>query len=163
VTGDALRTPAGSAGVTIHASAVLVGSRAVLICGPSGAGKSRLALGLIDAARMGRLPFARLVADDRTAVEARHGRLLLRAPDTLAGLIEVRGVGICRLPYEPVAVAGLVIELDAADAARLPPPGWSNAAIEGVTLPRLVLASAVPLPATLIALQILEDSLVRAS
>ena len=60
---------------TIHASAVLAGARAVLIRGPAGAGKSRLALALIEAAQSGLLPFARLVADDRVELQARHGRL----------------------------------------------------------------------------------------
>ena len=49
---------------TVHASAVLIGARAVLIRGPSGSGKSQLALGLIEAARGGALAFARLVADE---------------------------------------------------------------------------------------------------
>jgi HPr kinase/phosphorylase len=60
---------------TIHASAVLVGARAVLIRGPAGAGKSSLAYALIRAADAG-LPFARLVGDDRVHVEAAHGRVL---------------------------------------------------------------------------------------
>ena len=64
---------------SIHASAVLVGARAVLIQGPSGSGKSRLALALLHAAeRRALMPFARLVADDRAHVEAAHGRLLVR-------------------------------------------------------------------------------------
>ena len=63
---------------TVHASAVLVGARAVLIRGPSGAGKSRLALDLIEAARAGALLFARLVGDDRVHLEPIGGRLLVR-------------------------------------------------------------------------------------
>ena len=59
---------------TIHASAVLVGARAVLIRGPSGSGKSRLALDLIAAAAGGRLPFARLVADERAEIDDAAGR-----------------------------------------------------------------------------------------
>src|SRR4029077_15340497 len=82
---------------TVHASAVLVGPRAVLIRGPSGSGKSRLALELIEMARTGSLPFARLVADDRVHLEAAHGRLLARPAEALAGLIEVRGGGLLRL------------------------------------------------------------------
>ena len=78
---------------TVHASAVLVGARAVLIRGPSGSGKSRLALELLEAARTGSLRFARLVADDRVHLEAPGGRLLVRPAEALAGLIEVRGVG----------------------------------------------------------------------
>ena len=58
---------------TVHASAVLVGARAVVIRGPSGAGKSRLALALIEAARTGTLRFARLVGDDRVHLERPTG------------------------------------------------------------------------------------------
>ncbi len=105
---------------TVHASAVLVGARAVLIRGPSGAGKSRLALELIEAGRAGRLPFTRLVGDDRVHLESAGGRLLVRPAGTLAGLIEVRGAGLFRLDYEACAVVGLVVDLAAADAERLP-------------------------------------------
>ena len=120
---------------TIHASAVLVGPKAVLIRGPSGAGKSRLAWQLLQA----RLPFARLVGDDRLHVEARSGRLLVRPAVELAGLIEIHGLGIRRLDYEPLAVAAVVVDLAAADAERLPSAG--EAAVEGVKLPRLALKS----------------------
>ena len=82
------------AGQTVHASCVLVGARAVLIRGPAGSGKSRLVLALIDAARAGVAPFSRLVSDDRVALIATHGRLIASAPDTIRGLIEVRGLGI---------------------------------------------------------------------
>ena len=123
---------------TIHASAVLVGARAVLIRGPSGSGKSRLALDLISAAG-GPLRFARLVADDRAEVEPVAGRLLVRPAPALAGLIEVRGLGIRRLPYEAVAVVGLVVEL-AADAQRFPEPERVRITIDGIPLPRLAIA-----------------------
>ncbi len=107
---------------TIHASAVLVGARAVLIRGAAGSGKSSLALALISAGENGTFKFARLVGDDRVHVEAAHGRLLVRPHATLAGLIEVRGLGIRRLPFEPLAVVGLVVDLGA-DSERLPGPG----------------------------------------
>ena len=126
---------------SIHASAVLVGARAVLIQGPSGSGKSRLALALLEAARNGTLPFARLIADDRADIEAVHGRLLVRPAATLAGLIEVRGLGIRRVAYEPVAVVGLLVDLAAADAARLPEPAVQSRQIERITLPRLAVAA----------------------
>jgi len=128
-----------SAQPTIHASAVLVGTRAVLIRGAAGSGKSRLALGLIEAGRSGLLPFVRLVADDRSRLEAAHGRLLVRPAEKLAGLIEVRGLGLRRLPFEPVAVVGLVVDLDAADAERLPPAAQVEV-IAGVPVPRLAVA-----------------------
>src|SRR5215472_17664631 len=128
---------------TVHASAVLVGARAVLIRGPSGAGKSRLAWELIDAARGGALAFARLVGDDRVYLQSTHGRLLVRPAATLAGLIELRGVGILRRDHEPCAVVGLVVDLAVADAERLPDPG-KTVVLQQVTLPRLAVAPAVP-------------------
>jgi HPr kinase/phosphorylase len=131
---------------SVHASAVLVGARAVLIRGPSGAGKSRLALGLIAAARGGYLRFARLIGDDRVHLETTGGRLLVRPAPALAGLIELRGAGIRKLDYEPAGVVGLVIDLDAADAERL--PNKETVEVEGVSLPRLaVAAGAAALPA----------------
>jgi serine kinase of HPr protein (carbohydrate metabolism regulator) len=125
---------------TIHASAVLTGARAVLIRGPSGAGKSRLALDLIEAGRAGVLRFARLVGDDRVQVQTAAGRLLVRPAETLAGLIEVRGLGVLRLPYEPSAVVGLVVDLGA-NAGRLPGDTERQVDIEGVSLPRLAVAA----------------------
>jgi HPr kinase/phosphorylase len=126
---------------TVHASAVLVGARAVLIRGPSGAGKSRLALDLIEAGRSGRLPFTRLVGDDRVHLETAGGRLLVRPAETLAGLIEIRGAGLFRFDYEPCAVVGLVVDLAAADAERLPES--PQVTLETVKLPRLAVAEGV--------------------
>jgi HPr kinase/phosphorylase len=126
---------------TIHASAVLVGSHAALIRGPSGSGKSRLALALLQAAGRGALPFARLVADDRAEVEPGNGRLLVRPAPALAGLIEVRGLGIRQVPHEPMAVVGIVVDLAAADAARLPETASQTCEIERITLPRLPVAA----------------------
>jgi HPr kinase/phosphorylase len=126
---------------TVHASAVLAGARAVLIRGPSGAGKSRLALGLIEAAGAGALRFAKLVGDDRVYLAPAHGRLLVRPAEALAGLIEIRGVGIRRLPHEPSAVVGLVVDLAATDAERMPETERQYAVIAGVKLPRLAVAA----------------------
>jgi HPr kinase/phosphorylase len=129
-----------AASATVHASAVLVGARAVLIRGPSGAGKSRLALELIEAARAGSLPFARLVGDDRVHLQVAGERLLVRPAEALCGLIEVRGIGILRLPYEPCAVVGMVVDLGA-EVERLPQPGERQVEIAGVVLPRLAVAA----------------------
>jgi HPr kinase/phosphorylase len=128
---------------TIHASAVLIGARAVLIRGPSGSGKSRLAYALIDAGRSGVLPFARLVADDRAHVDVYGGRLLVRPAPALAGLIEVRGLGIRRLAFEPLATVGLVIDLSADDAGRHPAAGEDTAKVTGISLPRLAVAAEI--------------------
>ena len=135
---------------TIHASAVLIGRKAALIRGPAGSGKSYLAWQLLQAAARGALPFARLVADDRAFVEAHAGRLLVRPAPALAGLIEIRGLGIRRVAYEPIAAVGLVIDLAAPDAERYPAEAALKTDIAGVPLARLAVAAGVdPLPAAL--------------
>jgi HPr kinase/phosphorylase len=142
---------------TVHASAVLAGAHAVLIRGAAGAGKSRLALALIQAAQAGLLPFARLVGDDRVHLEVHHRRLLVRPAAALAGLIEVRGLGIRQLDHEPVALVGLAVDLAADDAERL--PAAPDTIISGVRLPRLaVAAGADPLSAVLALLNSLPDA-----
>jgi HPr kinase/phosphorylase len=139
-----------SGSTTVHASAVLVGPRAVLIRGPAGAGKSRLAMALIRAADCGFVSFARLVGDDRMELAACHGRLLARPAPALAGLIEVRGLGIRRLDYEPVAVIGLVVDLAVPEAERLPGAAEEEAQVSGILLPRLAVRSGSdPMPAVL--------------
>jgi hypothetical protein len=96
--------------VNIHASAVVVGEAGVVIRGRSGRGKSALALALIDIANTHGL-FGRLVGDDRILVRACGGRILLSgAPNTLS-LIERRGIGLETVPFEPAAVARLVVDI----------------------------------------------------
>jgi HPr kinase/phosphorylase len=142
---------------TIHASAVLIGARALLIQGPAGSGKSRLALALLQAAEQGALPFARLVADDRAQLDVAHGRLLVRPAPVLAGMIEVRGLGIRRVPFEPVAVVGMVVELGLAETKRLPEAEQQQTVIAGVQLPRLAVAAGIdPLPLVLAHLRTVE-------
>jgi len=125
---------------TIHASAVLVGAKAALIRGPAGSGKSHLVWELLQSAAQGALSFARLVADDRAYVEACAGRLLVRPAPALAGMLEIRGLGIRRLPYESVAAVALVVDLTAVDATRLPGPETGKISIGGVCLPLLTVA-----------------------
>ena len=96
----------------IHASCVAIGGKGVLLLGKSGAGKSDLALRLIDGG-------AKLVADDRCELFLRGGKLYARAPDSIAGLIEMRGLGIIALPHVKSACVTLAVEL-AASLARLP-------------------------------------------
>ena len=131
----------------VHASAVLTGATAVLIRGPSGSGKSRLAFALIEAgttcAPFGALRFARLVGDDRVMLETASGRLLARPAPALAGLIEIRGLGLRRLPYEAAATIGLVVDLASPDGARLPDAAAGTTEILGVSLPRLALPAGV--------------------
>lgn len=131
----------GPASETVHASAVLVGERAVLIRGAAGSGKSRLAWALLGAGRTGIVPYARLVADDRVRVFVADGRLLAAVPDTIRGMIEMRGLGVRRVDYESFALVGLVVELESPDGARLPEAGASEAEILGIKLPRLAVAA----------------------
>ncbi|HLI98774.1 MAG TPA: HPr kinase/phosphatase C-terminal domain-containing protein [Bradyrhizobium sp.] len=122
---------------SIHASAVAVGDRAVLIRGPSGAGKSRLAFDLILAGRAGQMPQATLLGDDRVHVEPTAGKLVIRPAPALAGLIEIHGLGIRRCAFMAEAIVGLVVDLAAADAERMPPPEALWASIEGILIPRI--------------------------
>jgi serine kinase of HPr protein (carbohydrate metabolism regulator) len=138
----------GPASASVHASAVLVGDRAVLIRGPSGSGKSRLAFELILAGRSGQIPPAVLIGDDRVHLDASQGQLVIRPARELAGLIEIRGLGIRRCDFAEQAVAGLVIDLGAEDAERLPLPEALLTEIGGVKIPRIPVGagfSALPL------------------
>lgn len=96
----------------VHASCVALGSRGVLLLGGSGAGKSDLALRLIDEGAI-------LVADDRTELYAARGRLCARAPKSIAGLIEVRGLGLIALPFARQVTVALAVQLEA-PRKRLP-------------------------------------------
>jgi serine kinase of HPr protein (carbohydrate metabolism regulator) len=90
--------------------------RGVLIEGPSGAGKSDLALRALDQGWS-------LIADDRTLVWASGGRLYGRAPDTLAGLIEARGLGVLSLAPRAFAMIALAVRcVDGDSVERMPDP-----------------------------------------
>ena len=135
-------------GASVHASAVLVGDHAVLIRGPSGSGKSRLAFELILAGRAGQLPPVVLVGDDRVHLDTSGGKLLVRPALGLTGLIEIRGLGIRRCDFADEAAVGLVVDLAAEDAERLPPPAALSIQLNGVKVPRIPVAagfSAFPL------------------
>jgi serine kinase of HPr protein (carbohydrate metabolism regulator) len=96
----------------------------VLIRGPSGAGKSDLALRCLALAPspLLRHPVA-LVADDQVCVVLESGRLIARPPATIAGRIEVRGLGIRNIPYCAAAEIWLLADLVArADVDRMPDP-----------------------------------------
>jgi serine kinase of HPr protein (carbohydrate metabolism regulator) len=138
---------------TVHASAVKVGERAVLIRGPSGSGKSRLAFDLILAGRSGQLPSAVLVGDDRVRLDTAGGELLVSAVPELAGQIEIRGLGIRRCDFVAEAVVALVVDLAAPDAERLPPPEALEISISGVKIPRIPVGQGFsPLPLVVAAL-----------
>lgn len=124
-------------GPSVHASAVLVGTHAVLIRGPSGSGKSRLAFELILAGRAGQLPTAILVGDDRVHLDTSGGKLMVRSVTELAGLIEIRGLGVRRIEHVGEAPVGLVVDLGAEDAQRMPAAEALTVEIDGVEIPRI--------------------------
>jgi serine kinase of HPr protein (carbohydrate metabolism regulator) len=126
---------------SIHASAVKVGEQAVLIRGPSGAGKSRLAFELILAGRSGQIPRAVLVGDDRVHLDTRGGEVWVRPAEQLAGLIEIRGLGIRACDYVAAAKVGFVVDLMAEDAERLPPPASSRVVFLGIEIPRIAVGA----------------------
>ncbi|MFT4121013.1 HPr kinase/phosphorylase [Bradyrhizobium sp.] len=132
---------------SVHASAVKIGNLAVLIRGPSGAGKSRLAFDLIMAGRAGVVENAVLVGDDRVRLATVGHEILVQPAGILAGLIEIRGLGIRRCDFVEHATVGLVVDLEAPDAERLPPPEALKTSIFGVEIPRIPVPSGYsPLP-----------------
>jgi HPr kinase/phosphorylase len=98
----------------VHGTSIALDGAGILLRGPSGSGKSDLALRLIDAG-------ARLVADDQTLLERLGEEVSLRAPPSIAGQMEVRGLGIVRVPAIAAAPLRLVVDLVPRDAVeRLP-------------------------------------------
>ncbi len=116
----------------IHATCVAVEGLGVLLRGPSGGGKSDLALRLIDEG-------ATLVADDRCDLAVEGGRLLASPPAPIAGLMEIRGLGIARLKYLEKVPVGLVIELVALQRVERIPKADSREFL-GVTVPLIHLS-----------------------
>ena len=124
----------------IHATCVVLGGNAALIRGPSGSGKSDLALRFLGVPIPALEAEPRLVSDDQVLLSVRDGRLHAAPPPALAGLIEVRGLGIVKMPHVPGAIVTLVVDLVALAAVpRLPDPA-PMASILGIRLPLLRLA-----------------------
>ena len=111
---------------TLHASTVAIDGRAVLILGPSGSGKSDLALRLLDRG------FS-LVSDDQTIVRRDRERLVASAPPTIAGKLEIRGIGIVEMEHDDNVPVALLVELTS-DIQRLPDDSRERP-ILGVQLP----------------------------
>ena len=111
---------------TIHASCVAVEGKAVLISGPSGSGKSDLALRLIDRGYQ-------LISDDRSVLKRDGERVVASAPPTIAGKMEVRGLGIVERAHQDNVPVALIVELTS-DIQRLPEDSRERL-ILGVGLP----------------------------
>ncbi|EJL52215.1 serine kinase of the HPr protein, regulates carbohydrate metabolism [Rhizobium sp. CF122] len=130
----------------IHATAIVVGSTGLLFMGPSGWGKSMLAFACInEAQRMGMS--AILVADDQVLISKQDGTVIATCPATIAGLIELRGTGIVRLPHTESAVMHYaVLPGSVSGERRLPPVGERTTIADGIDLPVIRLLANTPLP-----------------
>ena len=120
----------------IHGTCVALGPHAALIRGPSGSGKSDLALRFLAlAAEPGLEPL--LVADDQVWIERqKDGSLAASAPPSLAGKIEVRGLGIVEVPHREAARIALAVDLVLPqEVPRMPPNPLDRITLAGVTLP----------------------------
>jgi HPr kinase/phosphorylase len=135
----------------IHGTCIVIGGCGVLLLGPAGSGKSDLALRLIDQPGRGtgrQSMTAQLVADDQVLITEREGRLIAAPPPRLAGLIEVRGLGIIKAECAPQAAIGLVVRLtDAASIERVPETCQSHMVLLDIAVPEIAvdaLAASAP-------------------
>ncbi|WP_096703657.1 HPr kinase/phosphatase C-terminal domain-containing protein [Magnetospirillum sp. 15-1] len=118
--------------ILVHATCVAIDGRGVLLRAPSGGGKSDLALRLVDEGAL-------LVADDQTRLERDGESLIASPPEAIAGLLEVRGLGLVRLPHLERVRLELVIDLTSpSEVERLPEPNALE--LLGLAVRRLCLA-----------------------
>lgn len=120
---------------TIHATSVAIGGRGVLILGPSGAGKSDLALRLIDRGAI-------LISDDYTMLEARDGRLLASPPETIAGKLEIRHIGIVNIDYAMLVPVALAVRLEESPPRMPDRPATLD--LCGIAVPLVILSGREP-------------------
>jgi HPr kinase/phosphorylase len=119
--------------ILVHATAIAIADRAVLLRGPPGSGKSDLALRLIDTG-------ARLVADDQAELRRAGAQILVRAPATIVGLIEVRGLGILRVEAVVEAPLAMLVDLvGPGEIERLPEYRFEE--VLGLPVPLISLAA----------------------
>ena len=128
-----------SAALVMPASAVAINGRALLIEGPPGSGKSSLVLALIDRG-------AQLIGDDAVTLCRVGDCLIAGPPPNIAGLLEVRGVGLLRLPVTQSLPVAPILTLGGDLGERLPETLPSRV-IEGVSVPALAFAPGTIAPA----------------
>jgi len=139
--------------ILVHATAVAIEGNSVLLRGPPGAGKSDLALRLIDGG-------AQLVADDQAELQLAATRILVHSPTTIAGLLEVRGIGIVRVGALAEAPLALLVDLvSPEEVERLPEPRLEE--VLGLAIPLITLAAFEASAAAKIRIAVREFSALR--
>ncbi|KGD95601.1 serine kinase [Rhizobium sp. YS-1r] len=137
--------------VNIHATAIVIGTRGILLTGASGSGKSMLAFACIAAAKR-QAAFAALVADDQVLVSRYGDYLVATRPETIAGLIELRGSGIARVESLPAAALDVAIKVVALSESDRLPPENERFAIAGLgELPLVRIWQGAPDPLAILA------------
>lgn len=128
--------PSPTSGSPVHASLLALDGRGVVFVGGAGSGKSSALLRLL------RRPDAQLVADDRVVLTARNGAAWGQASPVLAGQVEVRGVGVVRLPYLDACAIALVVALvTPAAVPRLAPEAyWAETPPDCAPVPEIALS-----------------------
>lgn len=126
----------------VHATAIAVGDRGVLIRGPSGSGKSDLALRCLACGPSALLRDpVKLVADDQVILKSdwSHGepRLCATAPQTLRGKIEVRGVGILEVAVRAAVDIVLIADIAREGSIERYPDPWPTVVLCGVKVPAI--------------------------
>lgn len=111
----------------------MIDGHGVLLRGPSGSGKSDLALRLMSSGH-------RLVADDRTDLVVREGTLFAAPPAAIAGLLEIRGIGVVAVDWVPEAPVDLVVDLVPPEQVDRMPPR-DSCEIAGIGVRRIALAA----------------------
>ncbi|MDB5511733.1 MAG: hypothetical protein JWR08_1216 [Enterovirga sp.] len=144
--------------VRLHATAVVVGEAGILIRGASGSGKSTLGRRIIEAGlRVGL--FARLISDDQVILRVSGARLVARAVPAVMGLVEVRALGLVRVPHVSAAVVRLIVDIGA-PAARLPLETELKDTLLGIELPRITVNEFLDAEMVLWWLRCADDALV---
>ncbi len=122
----------------LHACAVVLGRKGLLITGPSGSGKTELCLALLEHCAVRKI-FGWLVSDDQVFIEERSGRLVVRTPPPIAGLVELRGWEPAAIDHLPAMVADALVRMVPAGSV----PRFAEARFErigGVELPCIDIA-----------------------
>ena len=119
---------------------VALGGGALMLEGPPGSGKSSLALALIDRG-------AQLIGDDGVTLTRTDGRIIARPPPNIAGLIEVRGVGLVQVPLARPTPLALILTLGSGDVVERLPDAATQLELLGIAVPRLAFEPGTIAPA----------------